>query len=207
MQVAVTQEGKFQGYVSLDDAEGFFIRMTWLEMLYRLPDGRWVHVFEDPPEPTGCLAGQLLSEHQALAHLATRAEYDHLPHLLRCPWFQPYLGLPPWPAPSVSEGQPSAFSADQPTPPPLDLSKEDLAKALLMRDPGMSNADLARRLGVHPSTVGRWTWLQQYREMLKESRAERVRGFRTADGSVEAETWEEVMDPDELDRYYRGEMK
>jgi hypothetical protein len=179
MMVAVLEDGVFRGYISVEDAEGFFVSMSWLEMLYRLPDGRWVHVYE------------------SLAHLAMQAEVNHFPDLQQRDWFQPYLKAPSSAGTEMAGSRAASRSPD----------KETLAKALLYDDPGMTDAELARRLGVHRSTVGRWPWLQRFRAQLEAAREERPRGHRTDNGQVEAESWEALMDPDELDRYARGEMK
>jgi hypothetical protein len=73
--VAVLQDGVFHGYVSVEDAEGFFVSMPWLEMLYRLADGRWVHVHEEPPEQAETAPGRLMTE--SLCRWTARKEVQH----------------------------------------------------------------------------------------------------------------------------------
>jgi hypothetical protein len=206
MMIAGLQDGVFQGYFSVDEAEGFLLKMAWLEMLYRLSDGRWLHVLEEPPEPVEVLTGRLLTEPQALALLATRGEYNHFPELQEKPWFRPYVNKLLPLAVTEEQASPDSQPTELATALP-DLSKEELAKALLLRDPAMTNAELARRLNLHPSTVGRWGWVARFREMLADARRERPRGFRTEDGRVEVEDWRSVMADEELDRYDRGELE
>jgi hypothetical protein len=192
MYVAIERDGEFIGYVPLEGAEAYCVSNSWLEMLYRLPDGRWFHLYEGPPEPappTPC--GRLLPEAEALRHLLERAEIDYLPRLAGRDWFQRYQ-IPP---------DPAALGPAHPPPPRV----EALAKAYLHEDTGMSNAQLAQKLGVHRSTVGRWPWLARFRESLKSGRERLPRGHRRQGGQVEA--WMEYVDPDVLDKYERGELR
>jgi hypothetical protein len=190
MHVAIEQDGGFVGAVCLEGAEPYCVSNSWLEMLYRLPDGRWVHLYEEPPEPaTPTPCGRMLSEAEALQHLRERAEIDYLPRLSQRGWFRRYRLLG------------GTGGGEAPLPP---LSPEALAKDLLSQDPGISNAELARLLGVNRSTVGRWGWLGRYREMQRAAKGNLPRGHRTGSGQVEA--WRELMEEDELERYDRGEM-
>ena len=45
------------------------------------------------------------------------------------------------------------------------LTKEETATLLVMKDPRITDADLARKLDVHRSTVGRWERVRRARPM------------------------------------------
>jgi hypothetical protein len=70
MMVAVLPDGAFQSDDSFSKVEGFLIKLPWLEILFRLPDGRSLPVCDNPPEQRNAFASQFLTEPQTCRLLA-----------------------------------------------------------------------------------------------------------------------------------------
>jgi len=67
--------------------------------------------------------------------------------------------------PAAREGGAPRGAQEGSSPPAKRLSAKIRALAIVMREPGITNAALAARIGVHPSTVGRWKEVRRAREV------------------------------------------
>jgi hypothetical protein len=79
------------------------------------------------------------------------------------------------------------FSQSTDSPPSASgPDKEGLGLALLVKHPDWSNAQIAREVGVHRATVGRWKTFKAARAAQRADRNERPRGAKSSDGRLEA---------------------
>lgn len=93
------------------------------------------------------------------------------------------------------EPKPAAAGVQRESPPvnanpASQLSKQDQALAVLIKNPALTNKEVAAAVGVNPKTLSKksWTRFRHARKAIQSGREETSRGAKDGDGNLEA--WE-----------------